>query len=135
MAIPFLSDEWAAAFKDAVNSSAAYKVAAETWEGDFYFISELSGGEHRTMYLDLWHGECRDAYIVADPSSKTPPEFEVSGKIPSWKKVIDKKVDPIQALITRQLKLKGNMAKVLKSVKAAQELVNCATTVPTEFPD
>jgi putative sterol carrier protein len=134
MAIPFLSDEWAAAFKDAVNSSAAYKVAAETWEGDFYFISELASGEHRTMYLDLWHGECRNAYIVADPSSKTP-EFEVSGKIPSWKKVIDKKVDPIQALITRQLKLKGNMAKVLKSVKAAQELVNCATTVPTEFPE
>lgn len=134
MAIPFLSEEWAAAFKDAVNSSAAYKVAAETWEGDFYFISELGSGEHRTMYLDLWHGECRDAYIVADPSSKSP-EFEVSGKIPSWKKVIDKKVDPIQALITRQLKLKGNMAKVLKSVKAAQELVNCATTVPTEFPE
>lgn len=133
MAIPFLSDEWAAAFKDAVNSSAAYKVAAETWEGDFYFISEMDNGEQRTMYLDLWHGECRDAYIVADPSSKSP-EFEVSGKIPSWKKVIEKKVDPIQALITRQLKLKGNMAKVLKSVKAAQELVNSATTVPTEFP-
>ena len=134
MAIPFLSDEWAAAFKDAVNSSDAYKAAAATWEGDFFFISELANGEHRTMYLDLWHGECRDAVILADPSVKTP-EFEVSGKVPSWKKVIDKKVDPIQALITRQLKLKGNMAKVLKSVKAAQELVNAATTVPTEFPE
>ncbi len=134
MAIPFLSDEWAVAFKDAVNSSEAYKLAAATWEGDFYFVSELASGEQRTMYLDLWHGECRDAYIVADPSSKTP-EFEVSGKIPSWTKVINKKVDPIQALMTRQLKLKGNMAKVLKSVKAAQELVNAATKVPTEFPE
>ena len=134
MAIPFLSDEWAVAFKDAVNSSAAYKAAATTWEGDFYFIVDLADGGQRTMYLDLWHGDCRDAYIVADPTSKTP-EFEVSGKTASWKKVIDKKVDPIQALMTRQLKLKGNMAKVLKSVKAAQELVNCATTVPTEFPE
>jgi putative sterol carrier protein len=135
MAIPFLSDEWTVAFKDAVNSSAAYKAAGATWEGDFYFIAELKGGEHRTIYLDLWHGECRDAYVVADPSAHKAPEFEVKGKIPSWKKVIDKKVDPIQALITRQLLLKGNMAKVLKSVKAAQELVNCATQVPTEFPE
>ncbi|HNS03264.1 MAG TPA: SCP2 sterol-binding domain-containing protein [Anaerolineae bacterium] len=133
MAIPFLSDEWAAAFKDALNNSAAYKAAAETWEGDFYFIAELANGEQRTLYLDLWHGDCREAYVVADPASKSP-EFEVSGKIPAWKKVIEKKVDPIQGLITRQLKLKGNMAKVLKSVKAAQELVNSATTVPTEFP-
>jgi len=134
MAIPFLSEEWAAAFKDAVNSSAAYKQAAATWEGDFYFVAELANGEPRTVYLDLWHGECRDAFVVSDAAGKDP-EFEVSGKIPSWKKVVNKQVDPIQALITRQLKLKGNMAKVLKSVKAAQELVNCATTVPTEFPE
>ena len=47
MAIPFLSDAWAVAFKDAVNSSAAYKAAATTWEGDFYFIVDLAAGGHR----------------------------------------------------------------------------------------
>jgi putative sterol carrier protein len=134
MAIPFLSDEWAKAFKDAINGSAAYREAAADWEGDFYFTAELKNGATETVYLDLWHGECRDAYTVADPGSKTP-EFEVSGKVASFKKVIEKKVDPIQALITRQLKLKGNMAKILRSVKATQELVNAATQVPTEFPE
>ncbi|MFN2168280.1 MAG: SCP2 sterol-binding domain-containing protein [Anaerolineae bacterium] len=134
MAYEFLSSEWAAAFKDAINASAAYRDAAATWEGDFCFIADLKDGGQRMLYLDLWHGECRDAYVVDDAGS-TSPEFEVSAKIPSWKKVIDKKVDPIQALMTRQLKLKGNMAKVLKSVKAAQELVNAATQVPTEFPE
>lgn len=134
MAIPFLTDEWAVAFQSAVNGSAAYQAAAETWEGDFYFIGELANGSQRVLYLDLWHGQCRNAVIVASAGEKSP-EFEVSGKIGSWKKVIEKKVDPIQALMTRQLKLKGNMAKVLKSVKAAQELVNAATMVPTEFPE
>lgn len=134
MAIPFLSDEWAEAFKDAINNSAAYREAAADWEGDFYFTADMKDGTTATVYLDLWHGECRDAYTVADPSSKTP-EFEVSGKVSSYKKVIEKKVDPIQALITRQLKLKGNMAKILRSVKATQELVNAATEVPTEFPE
>jgi putative sterol carrier protein len=134
MAIPFMTAEWAKAFMDAINSNDAYKEAAATWEGDFYFIAEMKDGSSATVYLDLWHGACRDAYLVPDASTKSP-EFEVSGKIPSWKKVIGKQVDPIQALITRQLKLKGNMAKVLRAVKAAQELVNSATRVPTEFPE
>lgn len=134
MAIPFMSEEWALALKDAINANQAYREAAATWEGDFYFIAELGDGSTKTIYLDLWHGECRDAFVVSDSSVKTP-EFEVSGKIPAWKKVLAKQVDPIQALITRQLKLKGNMAKVLRAVKAAQELVNSATHVPTEFPE
>lgn len=134
MAIPFMTEDWAKAFMDAINNNDAYKEAAATWEGDFYFVAELKDGSSATVYLDLWHGACRDAYLVADHSVKSP-EFEVSGKIPSWKKVIGKQVDPIQALITRQLKLKGNMAKVLRAVKAAQELVNSATRVPTEFPE
>ena len=134
MAIPFMTEEWAKAFMEAINHNDAYKEAAATWEGDFYFIAENKDGSHATVYLDLWHGACRDAFLMADAASKTP-EFEVSGKIPSWKKVMAKQVDPIQALITRQLKLKGNMAKVLRAVKAAQELVNSATRVPTEFPE
>lgn len=134
MAIPFMSEEWAQALMEAINNSEAYREAAKTWEGDFYFTAELPNGEQATIYLDLWHGECRQAMAVSDPSVKTP-EFHVSGKLAAWKKVISKQVDPIQALITRQLKLKGNMAKVLRSVKAAQELVNCATQVPTEFPE
>ncbi len=36
--------------------------------------------------------------------------------------------------MTRRLKLKGNMMKIMRAVKAAQELVNCCTLVPTEFP-
>lgn len=134
MAIPFMTEEWAKAFMEAINHNDAYKEAAATWEGDFYFVAEYKDGSHATVYLDLWHGACRDAFLVADPSTKTP-EFEVSGKIPSWKKVMGKQVDPIQALITRQLKLKGNMAKVLRAVKAAEELVNSATRVETEFPE
>lgn len=134
MAIAFMSEEWAKALMEAINNNAAYQAAAADWEGDFYFVAEMKSGDSATIYLDLWHGACRDAFLVADPETKSP-EFEVSGKVPSWQKVIGKKVDPIQALITRQLKLKGNMAKVLKSVKAAQELVNSATKVDTEFPE
>jgi putative sterol carrier protein len=49
--------------------------------------------------------------------------------------VAEKKVDPIQAIVTRQLKLTGNMGKVLRAVKAAQELVTCVTQVKNEYPE
>ena len=51
-----------------------------------------------------------------------------------WKKVIEVKLDPIQGMMTRQLKLRGNMVKIMKAVKAAKELVNCCTMVESEFP-
>ena len=43
-------------------------------------------------------------------------------------------LDPIQALMTNQLKLKGNMVMVMKNVKAAQEIVRACTRIDTEFP-
>jgi putative sterol carrier protein len=131
----FPSEEWVAEFKNQINANPAYREAAKTWEGDFYFIVEPEGGlkERVYMYLDLWHGECRDAFIAKDPLMKQP-QYEISGPPSVWKKIIEKKLDSMQALLTRQLKLKGDMGPIMKAVKAAQELVNSATRVPTEFP-
>jgi len=130
------SEGWVQAFEEAINSSETYAEAARTWEGDFYIIVEPGGNlqDQIVMYLDLWHGKCREASVVVDPSAKSP-EFVISGTEAAWKKVIEKKIDPIQGMMTRQLKLKGNMVKVMKAVKAAKELVECVTRVPTEFHD
>ena len=50
-----------------------------------------------------------------------------------WKKVVLKQLDPMQGMITNQLKLKGNMVVMMKNVKAAKILVECATLVDTSF--
>ena len=82
--------------------------------------------------MDLWHGQCRDAVYTTDANFKTP-EFKISAKHDQWVKVLQGKLDPIQGMMTRQLKLDGNLIKVMQNVKAAQELVGCATKVDTEF--
>ena len=135
MAFQFPSDAWVKALMEDLNRSEAYAEAAKTWEGDFYFIVDPGGALDKTviLYMDLWHGKCRDAYEVTDESAKTPV-FRMSGPVATWKKVLTKKLDPIQGLVTGQLKLKGNMAMVMKSVKAAKELVESCTRVETEFP-
>ena len=128
--------DWANAFMAAINASKAYEDAAQTWEGDFYFIINTDGSlpQAVVLYMDLWHGKCREAFEVADESVKNPV-FRMSAPPATWKKVLTKKLDPIQGLMTGQLKLKGNMAMVMKSVKAAKELVEACTRVETEFLD
>lgn len=136
MAIKFPSEEWIKALMQELNKSQAYRDAAKNWEGDFYFIVEPEGGlkERVIFYMDLWHGECRSACVVADEKEKTP-EFRILAPLSKWHRVIEKKLDPIQGLVTRQLKLQGNLMKIMKAPKAALELVNCCTLVPTEFPE
>jgi putative sterol carrier protein len=135
MAHKFPSDPWVKALMEDLNNSAAYAEAAKNWEGDFYFVVEPGGTMEKqaVLYMDLWHGKCRDAFEVADESAKTPA-FRMSGPVATWKKVLTKKLDPIQGLVTMQLKLKGNMAMVMKNVRAAKELVESCTRVETEFP-
>jgi putative sterol carrier protein len=135
MTYRFPSDEWIKAMAEELNKSEAYAKSAAKWEGDFYFIVEPGPGlaEPVTLYLDLWHGEARLAKEMADESEKEP-EFVLRAPIKTWRRVIEKKLDPIQGMITGQLKLKGTMSKIMRFPKAAADLVNCATKVPTEFP-
>lgn len=132
--VKFGSAEWIQSLQNDLNSSQAYEEAAKTWEGDFYFIVDPEGTikDPIYLYMDLWHGKCRDSFVVADKNAKTPA-FVMSGAYSKWKKVVTAQLDPIQALMTGQLKLKGNMVMVMKSVKAAQEIIRSCTRIDTEF--
>lgn len=135
MTYKFPSDEWIKVMADEVNKSENYRKSAAKWEGDFYFVVEPGPGlpEPMTLYIDLWHGEARSASAVADQGEKSP-EFVIRAPINTWRRVIEKKLDPIQGMITGQLKLTGTMSKIMRFPKAAADLVTCATKVPTEFP-
>lgn len=135
MAIRFANDEWTKALCQEVNGSQAYKEAAKKWEGDMYFIIEPEGNlkEKIVLYFDLWHGECRSAGVVIDETEKSPA-YRFSGPLSVWRNILEKKLDPIQALMIGKLSFKGDIAQVMKMPRAAIELVNCATRIDTEFP-
>lgn len=132
----FGSEEWVRALKDAINASPSYAEAAKTWEGDFYFIVEpkVAGGKELVMYVDLWHGQCREAFPVPDRSTQKPA-FVIIAPENAWRKIIEGRLDPIQGMMTKQLKLTGDMVKIMKAVKASKELVACTAKVPTKFSD
>ncbi len=136
----FGTQAWLDAVKVAINASPTYREAARHWEGDFWFIVEPDRDPSQTAqptqpiwcYLDLWHGECRVAQHAQDEHAHTP-EFRISGSLRNWRRVLQREVDPIRALMTHSLKLKGNVAKIMRNVRAAQELVLCVASVPTNF--
>jgi len=133
MPIPFATDDRIKALKLELNQSKAYHEAAKNWEGDFYFVVKTDNGNLPSdvyLYMDLWHGECREAHAVADPTTILP-EFVIEAPPAIWRKVIQKQLDPIQGLVTLQLKLKGPMLKIMKAPRAAIELVACCTQIET----
>jgi len=121
-------------FKDELNKNEIYAEAAERWEGDFLFIitpdEELE--KEMVFYVDLWHGKCRDAYIVPDRDAKKTG-FIYEGPYSNWKKLINGEIDPIKGILMRKFKLKGSMSTIMRYTKAASELVKTASKVPTEF--
>ncbi len=134
--INFGTDAWIKQLMVELNNSEAYAEAAKNWEGDIYFVVDPKGSvleEEVYMYVDLWHGKCRHAEVPAS-KDKFNPEFTIKGTVKAFKEVIDNGLDPMKALLTRKLKLTGNMAKIMRNVKSANQLVHCCTFIPTNFP-
>ena len=142
------SQEWVDKYVDAINNNADYKAAASWWDGDFVFVVEKSGNlDHDIkLFLGLYKGDCTGGKILGEdekyeilkpgsppkPLSDGPPvavEFVFSGIYDNWVKVLKKELDPIQGLMAGKFKLVGNMAKVMRATKAAQELVNSTTVI------
>jgi len=119
-----------------MNQYKAYEEAAKTWEGDFIFVAldDKTKEIVKAAYFDLWHGKCRKAFEVKDLKNPgVKPENVIQAPIATWKKVLSKELDPIQGLMAGKLKLAGNMTKIMRAVKAAQEMVNITTKVKTEY--
>jgi putative sterol carrier protein len=130
--VRFPTDEWIKTFKDELNKSKTYEEVAKTWEGDFLFVvtpdDELK--KEVVFYVDLWHGKCRDAYLV---KGKKKAAFIFSGPYSNWKKVINGELDPIRGLIRGMFTVDGDSKIILDQSKAAQELVNTASKIPVDF--
>lgn len=135
MPFQFPSHAWVTAFRDEINRSEVYREAAKTWEGAINFVVDDlpdSLGQPSVLWIDLWHGQCRAAQEVAAGQPLEAP-YTIHAPLANWQKVITKKLGPTQAMISGQLRVRGNLAHILKYVKAAQELVECATRIETEF--
>lgn len=134
----FPSDEWLQEYVSRINGSDAYRDAAATWEGDVSYVigAEPDRGVEEDVWawLDLWHGKCREARLVP-PTEGERASFVIRAPYSRWKEVIRGELNPVKGMMQGKLKLKGDLPVILRHLKAANELVRLAASVPTEFPD
>ncbi len=139
MAHDFPSDAWAQAYREALNTSAAYKEAGKTWtHGCIAFVISADAAigldKEQGFVLDLHEGVCRKTWMVDLEEAQKQP-FCITASYAQWKQVMHKKLDPIKGMMQGKLKLKGNLTVIVRFVKAAQELVSATAQVDTRFLD
>lgn len=138
MGLQVFTQSWAEIWKDEINKSEMFRKYGATWEWPIALkmnADPASGlNEDRAVYLDLWHGECREARAAKQEDLNTVP-YMISGDIEVWKKILNKQLDSTAALMTRKTKLeRGNILKLSKYSNASKHMVEAATLVPSKFP-
>jgi putative sterol carrier protein len=126
----FPSAEWMLALKDKLNTDEQYAKIAHKWEGDLRIVIEPDGPlkEPMWLYCDLWHGKCRDAYIE-DQSTTTIPAFVMKATYSNVIKILSGEVGVMQALMTRMLGVRGNMAVLMRNVPTMVDFIRCCQEV------
>jgi putative sterol carrier protein len=123
----FPTADWPHSFMEKLNSDAQYANIARNWEGDFYFVIEPGGSlaEPITYYFDLWHGRCREAFVVTEAETKKPA-FILKAPYENFVRILTGELHPMQALMTRKLHVQGNMAVLMRNVPTVLDFVRCA---------
>jgi putative sterol carrier protein len=128
----FPEPDWFTNLSEKLNLDPTYGRVAGQWEGDLLFIVEADDvlDEPVAVYLDLWHGKCREAAILSDPEER-PAAFTI--RAPYWQfvRVLTGEVQPMQALLTRKLQVQGNLPYLVRNVPTVLEFVRCCREITT----
>ncbi len=131
----FPSEEWLHALENKLNNDLQYREVARNWEGDVFLVVHPAGDleEQVNVYLDLWHGECRQAYFVTNGNKQTAA-VSLSGKFDDYLRILGGELHPMQAMLTRRLNVQGNMGLLMRNVPTVLDFVRCAREV-TDIPE
>ncbi len=129
----FPSEAWVKLLEEKLNTDTRYGQVAARWEGDMAIVVEPDAGlpESMVFYFDLWHGKCRAARQIAN-LAEVSPAFILKASYGNLKKVVLGELDPMQAMLTRKLDVKGNMAVMMRNVPTVLDFVRCAKEVTSE---
>ena len=135
MSAQFPSLEWLRGLEEKLNSDDKYARIAKKWEGDLFFCIEPEGNleDQLTFYLDLWHGTCRSVDFKPEPDKYPQPVFTLTATYNNITAILTGKLDPMTAMMTNKLKVKGGLGYMMRNVPTVLDFVCCAREVTTEI--
>ncbi len=136
--IKAFSPEFAAALKDEINKSSAYRQAGKGWKWTVGLVVEAEPDKNfpvaRGVFMDLFEGEARGIQMVSDAEAGKA-DFVITAPYSRWKQVMQRELDPTKGMMQGKLKLKGDLPTIVRYTRASQEMTECTTRIPVEFPD
>src|SRR6266508_1430664 len=131
----FPSEKWLKGLENKLNSDSRYNEIAKNWEGDLLFLIEPDGNlkERLTFYLDLWHGRCRKVEYKPEIANYPTPTFTLTASYKDITSILMGKLNPMTAMMTSKLKVKGSMGYMMRNVPTVLDFVRVAQEVTTEI--
>ena len=135
MAAIFPSEEWLQGLEKKLNTDPRYNEIAKNWEGDLLFFIEPDGNlkKRLTFYLDLWHGTCRKVEYQPAAESYPNPTFILTASYNDIASILQGKLNPLTAMMTSKLKVKGSMGYMMRNVPTVLDFVRVAQEVTEEI--
>ncbi len=132
----FPSEEWIKDYCSRLSTSTEYGRLGKGWQEPIQFkVDDLANINinlgFKSFILNLKDGKCEGYRLVGDDAESAP--FVLNATYSNWKKILEGKVNPTQAMLTGILKVKGNMMLLMKYAAAATEMVKTAESISTEF--
>ena len=126
-----MGEAWAEEYCQALNKTPEYAEAAKGWgvdfEGAMMFVMEPSGDINFDIraFLDLKDGKCLGIKLL-EPGEEPPRPagMTLRASMLLWKKLAFKELNPIQALMSGDLKLEGEMSLAMRYSQAAMLLAD-----------
>jgi putative sterol carrier protein len=139
MAVLYPSDGWIKELAGICNEDPEFKSAAGDFAGKFIFQIEKEAGkldETALLTVRVKDGVTSEARALSSLDECPDADYIVTGKYSAWKGVVQAKLEPLRAIMTRKLKLiKGSQLKILKEVKLTLRIMNNCVKVDAEYPD
>lgn len=134
--LKLFSEEWAQAYRTAINNNQNYYKASTKWTaGSLAFVMQADARngfpQPTAVLLDLYKGECRSAHNLSAYEARRDAAFVIEGDYKNWMVALSGQTPPLMMLMTRKLKLtKGSLTKLMPFTQSAQELITSAQAIP-----
>jgi ribonucleoside-diphosphate reductase beta chain len=125
------TSSWVDACASAIRTNSDYQRIGRSWH--WPLLLQVSNTPTHAVFLDLADGTCRAAHMATD-ADRMQAVFVLDADIPTWQRILTGQLDPISAIMRRQLLVKkGSMTTLAMHAAAAKALVAAVAVVPTTF--
>lgn len=139
MAVLYPSQEWADAWRLAVNRSPAVEDLGKQWavgfNGNFLFEILPDAGLKQVTYLYFVvspGGKCSESRVVAGPH-EAEIGFLASGPYRKFIDIISGKRDFIEVVLRGEIKMKGDMSKIMRHARYIRAVADCLSSVDSRY--